>query len=290
MADFQPYDENNELLNAQYQSDNYMVVHHPRGKKGLCYVYFSGNGLYRADDAESFRDKILKDDRYEWQHLSASCKPEKEIFVRDIWLSWYAKGINQNLNSIDEVATWLKKECRGYRVTMIGNSAGGYMAINCAKRMPEIVDRVFSLCGQFSLLHHNNHTETNPLLIANRNLNDFECFQNTNDLKRVYYLVSYGVDHDRVQAEYASKIPNLVIIKFDSIRHGVTANNFDYPFLFSMSNQQLDQIGLECRNEMMKADEFSVMLYGKERLVLNKIKEKTRRRIRRIFRGKNDAI
>lgn len=267
---FKPYSEENELLNAQYRQHNYIIREHKRQKNGKVYVYFSGNGLYQADNEESFRSLILERDRYEWLHYSAKKIPEKEIYIRDIWLSWYCKGINVELNSIDKVAAWLRKECAGYRVTLIGNSAGGYMAVNCALRMPGMVDRVFSLCGQYSLLNHNDHVRLNPLLARYYNEEDFECYKKLNQISNIYYLFSGGVDHDVAQYEFVKDINSVRSFEFASKRHGTTAHNFDYPELFSLSNEELDLLYEKTKNSILTDDYFSVVWYGKTKLLFKK--------------------
>ena len=267
---FQPYNEENELLKEQYLQHNYIIREHKGHKNGKAYIYFSGNGLYQVDSEESFRSLVLEKNRYEWLHYSARKVPEKEIYIRDIWLSWYCKGINAELNSIDKVAAWLKKECAGYRVTLIGNSAGGYMAVNCALRMPELVDRVFSLCGQYSLLNHNNHVKFNPLLVKYYNEEDFECYKKLDQISHIYYLFSGGVNHDFVQYKFVKDVNCVRSFRFASNRHGITAHNFDYPLLFSLSNEQLDQLYEKTKDTVLTNDSFSVAWYGRCKLFLKK--------------------
>lgn len=79
------------LIQAEYEKDNYKIEYNSC-KNGLAYIYCSSNALYEKDNLQSFEDKIIKEDRYEWSNLRADCKPEIEIFIRDIWLSWYVKG------------------------------------------------------------------------------------------------------------------------------------------------------------------------------------------------------
>lgn len=175
MSDFIPYDENNITLYGQYKKENYLIRYNAKASMvGCCYVYFSGNGLYSVNNKTDFEMKVEHDNRYEWLNLSPRKKPEKEIFVRDVWLAWYILGINEDLNTIDKIVSWLDKECEGYKVTLVGNSAGGFMAVNCAKRMKSYVERVFTFCGQFSLDEHNNHTHENNLLVKYRSTDFFD--------------------------------------------------------------------------------------------------------------------
>lgn len=160
---FNTYNENDPLLIQQYQQNNYKIRTNRGGEKGLCIIYFSGNGLYVANDIDSFYQRVICEDRYEWTKLSARIKPEKEIFVRDIFLSWYAKGINAKLFNIHKIIDWLRNETQGSKeIVTVGNSAGGYMAVICGYALN--ADRIFTICGQFSLSHHNGHINSNPLL------------------------------------------------------------------------------------------------------------------------------
>lgn len=82
-----------EAIEEQYTKENYKVQRNNK-KNGLAYIYCSSNALYKKDDLQSFQEQVVENDRYEWSNLRANCKPELEVFIRDIWLSWYVKGIN----------------------------------------------------------------------------------------------------------------------------------------------------------------------------------------------------
>ena len=87
-----------ELIQEQYKKDNFRIEYNDC-KNGLAYIYCSSNALYKQDDPQSFTERVIIGDRYEWMNLRADSKPELEIFIRDIWLSWYVKGINERINS-----------------------------------------------------------------------------------------------------------------------------------------------------------------------------------------------
>lgn len=268
---FTPYDETCEILNRQYNKANYKIVYH-NVPNNNCYIYFSGNGLYVNNQEESFISRIIISDRYEWQNFSVKEKPAKEIFVRDIWLSWYVKGINSELNSIERVIEWLKIECEGYENTFIGNSAGGYMAVICGCNIHN-TDRIFCISGQVSLYNHNDHYKTNPLLIKYGDEKWFECYRLLEDEEapRVFYLYPVGVDHDVVQSSFVKKGNNIATFAFDSSTHGVTANEFDFPVIFSKSNSELIELANKCKGKILSADGFSVLLSGRLRLYINKV-------------------
>lgn len=281
---FCSYDENDPILKAQYQNDNFMIINNANTRKrgGTCYIYFSGNGLYTANNLESFQKSVQEANRYEWMKLRAKGRIDKEIFIRDIYLSWYAKGINSRLDNIEKLIEWLKSETEGFEeIVTIGNSAGGYMAVICGCALR--AKRVFSICGQFSLSHHNGHTASNPLLVKYGEEKFYENYRmiEGNPQIPVYYIYSHGVDHDCEQAGYVESINHVRILAVDSARHGKTLNPFDYPVLLSMNQEQLDALFRAFAGRVVAADAISIRMKGnfwikKNRLLTKIMKLKTK--------------
>lgn len=52
----------------------------------------------------------------------------KIIFIRDIYKQYYVNGINCEINTIDKLCEFLKKETEGMRIIICGTSSGGYIA------------------------------------------------------------------------------------------------------------------------------------------------------------------
>ncbi len=126
-------DEDNELLREVYcHNFNYRVVDSEICDNNKCIVFFSGNGLYYPDTMEEFKTTIVESDRYEWMRIGLSVEIQSHfsriVFVRDIYKTWYEKGINSTTDSVDKLILLLKDICKGYEVTTCGNSAGGYIA------------------------------------------------------------------------------------------------------------------------------------------------------------------
>lgn len=123
--------DTNELLKSCYQKDNYKIEIN-KVKSRRCIIFFSGNGLYYPDTEESFQEIVIKKDRYEWERVAQSDIIKKHyemvIFVRDIYKSFYVKGINSQYSSIDKLLYFLKDLTKDYLIVTCGNSAGGYMA------------------------------------------------------------------------------------------------------------------------------------------------------------------
>lgn len=267
--EFVPYEEENPYLRKAYKENNYKIRYHgdsETGGGGTCYVYFSSNGLYVKDSLDSFCQRVITEDRYEWIYNVRDLRPEKEIFIRDIWLSWYVKGINETLNTIEKVIEWLQEECRGYQIVTVGCSSGGYMAViaGCLLR----AKRCFCICGQVSLIHHNNHVNENPLLRKYYNETWFECYKmlDTNKEIKVIYMYPAYVEHDVVQAEFLTGRENVLDFKFDRETHGIMAYDFDHPLLFSMTNQELELLYHRFYQQCITQDDFSAAVGGEERV------------------------
>ena len=123
-------DFSNDILNAFYKNPNYKILHGYAHNR-RCYIFCSSNGLYYPNKYSVFEDIIVNNDRYEFQFVAKMLLPfaEKIILIRDIRKQFYVYGINENLNTIDKVAEFLRSETEGYDVITAGGSAGGYMAI-----------------------------------------------------------------------------------------------------------------------------------------------------------------
>lgn len=122
-----------QLISNAYKSNNFMIRYNDEiHNNNLCYVYFSSNALYEKGNSESFKSIVVDANRYEWSNITKKyqndLKPAKEIFVRDIYLSWYVKGINCKINSYDKLIALIGKLTEGYRVRCIGASSGGFIA------------------------------------------------------------------------------------------------------------------------------------------------------------------
>ena len=122
----------NPIVDKQYEEDNYRITE-TKAKGNKCIIFFSGNGLYFPNDVETFNEKIIEKDRYEWENVANFSKIVKSykkiIFLRDIYKQWYLRGINAQVNTIDKVVDLLHELTETFEVVTCGNSAGGYMAL-----------------------------------------------------------------------------------------------------------------------------------------------------------------
>ncbi len=163
-------------------------------------------------------------------HLSNLPKANRNIYLRDIWKSWYVKGINSKINSIPKIIELLQKLVKGFEhIVVVGSSSGAYLSaiIGCAIG----VDECFLFSPQFSLSHHNNCIETHPLL--KKYSNDpirapfFEAnkvimeIQKKNKKTVFFYFHPTGVNHDNISSQFSKGISKLYDFPVDCHYHGV---------------------------------------------------------------------
>lgn len=99
-------------------------------------------------------DPICQTDRFEWENICKSKKIQKTarkiIFLKDPTRSYYANGIDENINNIEKLTEFLKKETEGLEVTTVGSSAGGYLAILLSYLLPNVT-KAISISGVFNI-------------------------------------------------------------------------------------------------------------------------------------------
>lgn len=210
-----------------------------------CIIYFSSNDLYYPNNEATFAAQILNKNRFEWYNCRI-CKGSKHIFIRDIFKQWYLKGINNDINSIEKLLEFLKKETAGYRVITLGSSSGGYAAVLFGSALN--AEMVYSFNGQFMLSDLLSSTskkksselldpviyreQHNPLINRYYSLRD-----HIQHAERIYYFYSLQSDWDMDQFAHISD-KSLQFIPFKTSHHGV-------PFLKTNLPQVLNQPAME---------------------------------------------
>lgn len=146
-------DDTNELLHKFYEeNDNYKVIVNNENND-RCIIFFSGNGLYFPNTYGTFHEIVEIKDRYEWEVVAQSPLIRDHygtmIFVRDVYKSYYVKGINGKIRSIDMLLPFLVQITHGMHIVTCGNSAGGYMAVIAGAYLE--AEYVFSFGGLWSI-------------------------------------------------------------------------------------------------------------------------------------------
>ncbi|WP_289036993.1 hypothetical protein [uncultured Zobellia sp.] len=191
--------------------------------KSTCAIYFSSNDIYFPNKEEVFQKRIVEKDAFEWYGTRIN-GAYKHIFVRDVFKQWYLKGINQELNSIEKVAAFLKNETKECDVVTLGSSSGGFAAVLFGSLLG--AKKVLSFNGQYevkSLLKTSKET-TDPILFRNKetvlvSYYDIKSFINSE--VDIFYFYSNASNWDVTQWEHIKEVPNIHTIEFKTNHHGI---------------------------------------------------------------------
>ena len=231
------------LAEEAYKKDNYKITLHPEVKNGECVLYFSSNEVWFPNTEGTFHSAILEKDRYEWE-----AKPyrvgEKNIYIRDIYKSWYVQGVSERLGSIDAVLAWLKEETAGYEVVCIGSSAGGYMATVAGIYLHAKI--VYAFSPQYCL-YHPAYYDKNPFLQkykddANREkYYDISPMVNKSDIP-IVYIYPDACAEDIFQADKIKKRENLIKWGLHNKHHGIVVYKCNLERLLNMDFADIQEL------------------------------------------------
>lgn len=226
-----------------YRLDNYRIEYNNAVNNNECVLYFSSNNIWFPNTEEAFRKSIVENNRYEWNRNPYRIG-KKNIYLRDIFKSWYVQGINDEINSVDAIIDWLRKETAGYEVVCIGSSAGGYMAALVGIMLKAKL--VFAFSAQFCL-YDKGYFDVNPLL---------QKYQNDADKKRYYditalvngsdvpilYIYPRRFGQDQVQAQKIQASENVMKFGMNSSHHGIVVCICNLQTLLNMGVDQLKKL------------------------------------------------
>lgn len=270
---FDIWNEDEPLLKRQYEKDNYSIMDYDvPDAAAVCVVYFSSNGLYYPNTAESF-EKFVQADRYEWRHYHFQ-KVRREIYVRDIYKQWYVAGINERISSVSELADWLRnqvpKDCELFTV---GNSAGGYMAVLMGSLLGAA--RVYTFSGQFSVEDALEETDMSRNTLfrryarreeVRRYLNAVPYVRNAKNT-RIYYFYPGRCPEDIRQAEMVQGCENVHFFVFRDDKHARTMYNCNLEDIFAMEETALLRLEKRLRSRQIGRLKFSLYTVGLQRTV-----------------------
>lgn len=189
---------------------------------------------------------------------------EKEIFVRDIYKSWYVTGINSSINSVDKLVDFLKEITFGYKVILIGSSAGGYLAALLGSLMK--AEYVIAFSAQFEL--RNQWAEAvNPFL---KKYDSDYTKSKYYDLSKtliesdtpVYYIVPIKSVQDRYHYNHVKNIRCMRPIVFNSSHHGIVMLKGNLNHFLSLSQEELQRLYDTNKGKIITTLEFSRQIDG----------------------------
>lgn len=256
-----------ELRKDIYEKDNYKEVL-VDAHKNVCYIFFSSNAIFFPDTKESFYESIIERDRYEWENICKSKeiieKAGKILFIRDIYKSFYVQGINSSINSIDKLIQFIEEKTNGYKVIVVGNSAGGYMAMLIGWLIG--AQSVFCFAGQVSLFEADNVLERYTLLrkykyeLEYNKYFDIRKYHNPN--VEVFYFYAAKCENDLIQKKLCDELVNVHKMGFDSKKHGITMYSANMPYVLSRNNEKLNLLFRKYGEKTVSREVFYVHTQG----------------------------
>lgn len=253
--------DNNLLLKEYYSKANYKVIEYDTKKK-ICYIFFSGNGIYFSESRGALLSAFSDEDWYEWENLveysEISCRAAKCIYVRDVHKAWYTTGINADISTMNRLILFLNKITEGYEVITVGNSAGGYAAAIVGAKLK--AKMVFSFSGQFSIYNYFNVVEEYYYLNQNKKDKEIskyydicDCIKNTVPI--IYFYPEYS-EQDKIQSVFVKDMQNVMAFSIDDCAHDRTLSNKDIAKLLIMNLSDINNLYQRCKNKVIVADKL----------------------------------
>lgn len=240
------FQTDSEIIKDTYHSNpNYLTIYSEGEgiEEDYCIVYFSSHDIYYPNTEESFKDQLLKKDKYEWYNTRVK-NGKKHIFLRDIQKQWYLKGINYQINSVDKLLKFLKEETKGYRVITLGSSAGGYAAVLFGSML--YAETIMSFNGRFffkELLERSSEAK-NPTVFRERDnpeVNQFfslRPFIHSLNGTNMFYFFSSKSEMDNRQFNHVSDL-KFDVIRFNTKHHGVPFLKSNLKHVINLTKDEL---------------------------------------------------
>jgi hypothetical protein len=231
-----------------YENSEYVLIIDRQGVSSRrAVVLFSSNGIFFPNTEEEASKALIDKNRFEWQHtLPLECS--RIILVRDVYKTWYLRGVSKNVPDPLSLASLLRGKLAGWDVQMAGVSSGGYAAVLFGCLLG--VRRVFSLSGQFNLrpmLDNPQERELNPWVVRASEDPLQKMFL---DLRHyfaarspeIYYVAPKNSYCDKAQLQIAETEPRIRMLGVDSDKHDVNLLRPALRRLFQRSSKYMDNL------------------------------------------------
>lgn len=234
-----------------------------------CYLFFSSNGLYQSDSFEEFQNTMLNRNRYEWKSIASSLKKRKGIgkiiYVRDIYKKFYIYGSSSHYTSIEETINYLRNKTKGFELTTIGISSGGFMAVIAGCLLK--AEKVFCISGQFDLRGHLSEEELWEFEKINKGyLNIVDLIKKNNNIP-IYYFCPVNCEHDYNNYQLVKNIKNVRCFLFPEKIHAATVYPFNFPDLIYLPKERLDYLAKYFEGHLINKKFFLVKTISFQGLV-----------------------
>ena len=254
------YDE--QMAIEQYHKDNFSIRTYPTGGE-YCVIFCSSNNIWFPNTEEAFRESVIEKDRYEWTNFHFP-NAGKEIFIRDIYKSWYVSGINERIDTIDHLVDFLRKEAEGYKIILVGSSAGGYLASLLGALLK--AEYVIAFSAQFEL-RNKWARDVNPLLRKFEEDDDRNKYYDLVPVLKesnvpVYYIVPIKSEQDHYHFNHVKDLSCIKPIVFNSRHHGIVMLKGNLNRFFLLSQEELQVLFENNRGRIISSIGFSLQLEG----------------------------
>lgn len=250
---------NKELMQQKIyeQKLNYKEEYpHSKGKK--CYIFFSSNGIDKNITEDKYWDELAEKNKFEWKSIADSLKYHKDlgkiIYVRDIFKNFYINGINHKIDSIDKMLDFLGKAVKGYEVTTVGISSGGYLATISAIKLK--AERAFCISGQFDIHSHLRNVDEDRLSPDKRKYLSLQWLLEDNKGTPIYYFCPIGCEHDWNNYQLVQNDANVKTFMFPDKLHAATVYPFNFPDILFKSNQKMEKLAHHYDGKIINKNEF----------------------------------
>lgn len=266
---------NDELLLKAYGMDNIKMIDLDNSSD-ICYIFFSDHGLYWPNYRDDFETNIIQNNYFEWENLSKSKKIKSNcsriIFVRDIWVAWYSRGISYELNTVDKLVAKLADITKGYKIITVGNSAGGYMATLVGMKLKGVM-HVINFSGYFVL--HEKIEE------------DYIYYDLKNLMKEsrvpIFYFCPFFSEEDKKQYNEIKDSREVRSFLFASSEHGHTMYSENIPIILSLNNEEIQCIYEKCKGVINSKWKFLFLTTKNKLDIVNILLRRFRKTIRRMI-------
>lgn len=237
------FQTDSDIVRKALNEPNYLIEYSETNQNSeYCIIYFSSNNIYFPNTEAVFHDTIIKKNKYEWYGTRIK-KGAKHIFIRDIQKQWYLNGINSEINTVEKLTDFLKKETEGYKTIMVGSSAGGYAAVLLGSLLNS--EFVLSFNGQFQIydLLETSNEAIDPIIFREKNNSAINQYFSLKKLiyipSIIYYFYSNKSSWDLTNKRHVENI-DINIISFNTSNHGIPFLRSALPFVLNTSIKKLN--------------------------------------------------
>lgn len=256
-----------EIVKSIYQNqENYKIEYSIGMPKEYCIIYFSSNNIYFPNIGEVIHKEIIVKNRFEWYKTRVHYG-YKHIFIRDIQKQWYLGGINSRINSPQKLLSFLKEETKGFRIIMIGSSAGGFASVLYGQLLN--AEKIYTFNGQFEIssLLKTSCEAMDPLIFRNQNNRELRDWYDTRNFisnpSSIYYFQSINSKWDITQYDHIKDL-KINQISFRTSNHGVPFLSANLPDVINLSTLSLNQLTEKINNPLI----FSIRTIGIIRTII----------------------